>query len=402
MGEIVALQWRRILDSRGNPTVECDVWTPSGFGTAAAPSGASTGAHEVTAFPKGSVSEGVRQARSRLLPALEGADVQAQQEIDARIEEADGTHDFDHIGGNVAIATSLACAKAAASEQGMELFRYMGGSLATQLPIPFGNVLGGGEHAIGGTDIQEFMAVPQTRDPKESVFAQARVHQEVSHILSDRLPNQALGKGDEGAWVAPIDNREALDVVQEACELISADTGHDIGIALDVAATELWNGQAYEYDEKNRSTDEQLEFLLDLVDEFPIISIEDPFHEEAFEAFAELTDRVDDDVLVIGDDLYTTNEDRLRRGIETTASNAILIKPNQIGTLTRTVRTVRLAHRSGLKTVISHRSGETPDTTIAHLAVALGCHGIKTGAVGGERIAKLNELVRIDERIGES
>jgi enolase len=401
LGEIVALQWRKILDSRGNPTVECDVWTPSGFGTAAAPSGASTGANEVTPFPKGSVDEGIRQARSRLVPALEGADVQAQSDIDARIEEADGTHDFEHVGGNVAIATSLACAKAAASEQGMELFRYLGGSLADQLPIPFGNVLGGGAHAIGGTDIQEFMAVPQTRDPRESIFAQARVHQEVSHILSDRLPEQALGKGDEGAWVAPIDNTQALEIVEEACNLIARDTGLDIDIALDVAATELWNGQTYEYNDTTRSTEEQLEYLLDLVDRFPITSIEDPLDEEDFEAHAELTER-GDGLTVVGDDLYTTNEDRLRRGIETAASNAILIKPNQIGTLTRTVRTVRLAHRSGLESIVSHRSGETPDATIAHLAVALGSHGIKTGAVGGERTAKLNELVRIEERIGES
>lgn len=400
MGEIVAIQYRRILDSRGNPTVECDIWTPNGFGSAAAPSGASTGAHEVVAFPKGSVREGIRQARSRVVPALEGADVTDQQGIDQALEEADGTPNFESLGGNVAVATSLACAKAAASEQGQPLFRYLGGALADELPIPFGNILGGGAHAIGGTDIQEFMAVPRSRTPSESVFAQARVHKEVSRILSDRLPDTALGKGDEGAWVAPISNEEALDVVEEGARLVGNDLGVDIGIALDVAATELWNGKAYTYRSGDRTTDEQLSFLVDLAERFPIVSIEDPFDEEDFQAHADLTAEVGDDVLVVGDDLYTTDEDRLRRGIEETATNAILIKPNQVGTLTRTVRTVQLAHRSGLKTVMSHRSGETPDETIAHLAVALGCHAIKTGAVGGERIAKLNELIRIEERIG--
>jgi enolase len=402
LSEIVAIQWRRILDSRGNPTVECDVWTPNGFGTAAAPSGASTGENEVTAFPNGSVDEGIRQARARLLPALEGADVRDQEGIDARIEEADGTPDFQKIGGNVTVATSLACAKAAASEQGRELFRYLGGALADQLPVPFGNVIGGGEHAIGGTDIQEFMVVPQDRRPSRSVFAQARAHREISRILSDRRPGETIAKGDEGAWVAPVSSDEALEITEEACQLIGRDEGIDLSIALDVAASELWDGKAYTYTDENRTTAEQIDFLADIVDRYPITSVEDPFHEEDFEAFAEFTDRVGDDVLVVGDDLFTTNEDRLRRGIDQGAANAILIKPNQIGTLTRTVRTVRLAQRHGLATVMSHRSGETPDATIAHLAVALGCHAIKTGAVGGERIAKLNELIRIEERIGES
>ncbi len=400
MGEIVALQYRRILDSRGNPTVECDVWTPNGFGTAAAPSGASTGANEVVAFPKGSVKEGIRQARSRVLPALEGHDATHQEAVDQALEEADGTPSFENIGGNVAVATSLACAKAAASDQGQPLYRYLGGAMADQLPIPFGNIIGGGAHAIGGTDIQEFMAVPASRSPSEAVFAQARLHKETSRILSDRLPDTPLGKGDEGAWVAPVSNEEALETLEEACQLVGKDLGMDVGIALDVAASELWDGDAYAYREGPRSTEEQLELLVSLVDRFPIVSIEDPFHEEDFQAHARLTDRVGDDVLVVGDDLFTTNEDRLRRGVDETAANAILIKPNQVGTLTRTVRTVQLAHRSGLKTVMSHRSGETPDETIAHLAVALDCHAIKTGAVGGERIAKLNELIRIEERIG--
>lgn len=400
MGEIVALQYRRILDSRGNPTVECDVWSTNGFGTAAAPSGASTGAHEVVAFPKSSVKEGIRQARSRILPALEGHDVLHQESIDQALEEADGTPNFESIGGNVAVATSLACAKAAASEQGQPLYRYLGGALADKLPLPLGNIIGGGAHAIGGTDIQEFLAVPQSRIPSKAVFAQARLHKEASRIINDRLPDTPLGKGDEGAWVAPVSNREALEILEEACKLVGDDVSIPLTIGLDVAASELWDGDAYAYRDQDRSTDEQREFMIELADRFPITSIEDPFHEEDFDAHAELTREIGDDVLIIGDDLFTTDEDRLRRGIEETAANAILIKPNQVGTLTRTVRTVQLAHRSGLKTVMSHRSGETPDETIAHLAVALGCHAVKTGAVGGERIAKLNELIRIEERTG--
>ncbi len=400
MSQILDVRYRKILDSRGNPTVECDVWSEAGFGTAAAPSGASTGANEVVAFPKGSVDEGIRQARNRFAPALEGFDATDQEGVDAILEESDGTPDFESVGGNVAVATSLACAKAAASEQGRPLYRYLGGALARQLPIPFGNVLGGGAHAIGGTDIQEFMAVPDTRRPQDAVFAQARVHKELSRVLKDRLPDTTLGKGDEGAWVASVSNEEALEVTQEACQLIGKDIGVDIGIALDVAATELYHDGAYRYKDQDRSTGEQLDMLVDMVDRYPIVSIEDPFDEEDFEGFADLTRAVGDRCLVVGDDLFTTNEDRLRRGIQEGAANAILIKPNQVGTLTRTVRTVQLAHRSGLKTIMSHRSGETTDETIAHLAVALGCHAIKTGAVGGERIAKLNELIRIEEQIG--
>lgn len=398
--EIVAVRYRQILDSRGNPTVECDVWTDEGFGTAAAPSGASTGANEVVAFPKGSVEEGIRQANARFVPSLDGMDASDQEAVDAALEEADGTPNFESIGGNVAVATSLAVAKAAADDEGIPLFQYLGGTLARTFPIPFGNVLGGGAHAIGGTEIQEFMAVPETRSPASSVFAQARVHKEVARALKERLRDTAIGKGDEGAWVAPVTNEEALEVVGEACELVGSDLKLGIGIALDVAATELWDGQAYVYKDRKRTTEEQLSFLTDLVDRFPIVSIEDPFHEEDFDAHAQLTAAVGERCMVVGDDLFTTNEDRLRRGIEQSSATAILIKPNQVGTLTRTVRTVQLAHASGLRTVMSHRSGETPDDTIAHLAVALGSHAIKTGVVGGERIAKLNELIRIEERIG--
>lgn len=398
--QILSVHYRKILDSRGNPTVECDVWTDTGFGTAAAPSGASTGANEVVAFPKGQAGEGVRQGRNIFAPVLEGMDARDQGAVDQALEEADGSPNFENVGGNVAVATSLAVAKAAASAQGLPLYQHLGGALSHQLPIPFGNVLGGGAHAIGGTEIQEFMAVPQVRSPSTSVFAQARVHKEVARVLKDRLPDVALGKGDEGAWVAPITNEEALEITTEACDLVAQDLNLEIAIALDVAATELYDGKTYAYRDGEKTPQEQLSFLVDLVDRFPIVSIEDPFDEEDFDSFSELTAEVGDEVLVVGDDLFTTDEDRLRRGLDQAAANAILIKPNQVGTLTRTVRTVHLAHRSGLKTIMSHRSGETTDDTIAHLSVALGCHAIKTGAVGGERIAKLNELIRIEERTG--
>ena len=342
----------------------------------------------------------MRQGHARFARAIEGMDVADQEGIDAALEEADGTPNFESCGGNVAVATSLACARAAADEQGLPLFKHLGGALATQLPIPFGNIIGGGAHAIGGTDIQEFMAVPDVRRPSEAVFLQARVHKEVAQILKDRLPGTAIGKGDEGAWVAPLTNEEALEVLTEACQLVSDDMRQPIGIALDVAATELWDGETYQYRSGKRSTEDQLAFLSELADRFPIVSIEDPFHEEDFDAFAQLTKAVGPRTLVVGDDLFTTNEDRLARGIQESSASAILIKPNQVGTLTRTVRTVQLAHASGLKTVMSHRSGETPDDAIAHLSVALGSHAIKTGAVGGERVAKLNELIRIEEQTG--
>ena len=399
MGAIENVYFRKILDSRGNPTIEVDVLAEDGFGRAAAPSGASTGAHEVAAWAKGGVDESLRVARDELVEELMGIDVLLQREVDEQLVEFDGTDNFSKMGGNLAVATSLAVARCAAHTLEIPLYAYLGGAFVSKLPRPFGNVLGGGAHAVGGTDIQEYMAVALGPTVAESVFANARVHKLVKEKLKERFPGVSLGKGDEGAWNAPIGNVEALEVVSEACRQTRDEMGVDVRVALDVAATELWDGKVYNYKDGKRTTSDQVEFLADLAKRFEILSIEDGLAEDDWDGWIELTKRIGDRALVVGDDLFTTSPERVRQGIERRAGNAVLVKPNQIGTLTRTVETIQLAHEAGFKTIISHRSGETTDDAIAHIGAAFGCFGIKTGAVGGERIAKLNELIRIEEEL---
>ncbi|HVM46183.1 MAG TPA: phosphopyruvate hydratase [Candidatus Thermoplasmatota archaeon] len=399
MGAIENVYFRKILDSRGNPTIEVDVLAEDGFGRAAAPSGASTGAHEVAAWAKGGVDESLRVARDELVEELMGIDVLLQREVDEQLVEFDGTDNFSKMGGNLAVATSLAVARCAAHTLEIPLYAYLGGAFVSKLPRPFGNVLGGGAHAVGGTDIQEYMAVALGPTVAESVFANARVHKLVKEKLKERFPGVSLGKGDEGAWNAPIGNVEALEVVSEACRQTRDEMGVDVRVALDVAATELWDGKVYNYKDGKRTTSDQVEFLADLAKRFEILSIEDGLAEDDWDGWIELTKRIGDRALVVGDDLFTTSPERVRQGIERRAGNAVLVKPNQIGTLTRTVETIQLAHEAGFKTIISHRSGETTDDAIAHIGAAFGCFGIKTGAVGGERTAKLNELIRIEEEL---
>ena len=399
MGAIESVYFRKILDSRGNATIEVDVLAEDGFGRAAAPSGASTGAHEVAAWAQGGVDESLRVARDELAEDLIGIDVLLQREVDLEITEFDGTDNFSKIGGNLAVATSLAVARCAAHTLEIPLYAYLGGAFVTRLPRPFGNVLGGGAHAVGGTDIQEYMAVALGNSVAESVFANARVHKLVKEKLKERFPGVSLGKGDEGAWNAPIGNVEAAEVVAEACRQTRDEMGVDVRLALDVAATELWDGKVYNYKDGKRTTSDQVEFLADLAKRFDILSIEDGLAEDDWDGWIELTRRIGDRCLLVGDDLFTTNPERVRQGIDRRAANAVLVKPNQIGTLTRTVDTIQTAHDAGFKTIISHRSGETTDDAIAHIGAAFGCFGIKTGAVGGERIAKLNELIRIEEEL---
>ena len=399
MGAIEEVFFRKILDSRGNATIEVDVVAEDGFGRAAAPSGASTGAHEVAAWAPGGVDESLRVARDQLAEELEGVDVLLQREIDDALDELDGTGNFSRIGGNLAVATSLAVARCAARSLDIPLYAYLGGAFVSRLPRPFGNVLGGGAHAVGGTDIQEYMSVALGPTVQESVFANAFVHKEVKRLLKERLPGQALGKGDEGAWTAPIGNIEAAEVVHEACQKAQQEFGFEVRLALDVAATELWDGKAYNYKDGKRTSADQVEFLADMVKRFNILSVEDGLAEDDWDAWVELTKRVGSKCLLVGDDLFTTNPKRVKDGIERGAANAVLVKPNQIGTLTRTVETIQLAHENGYRTIISHRSGETTDDAIAHIGAAFGCFGIKTGAVGGERTAKLNELIRIEEEV---
>ena len=393
---------RKILDSRGNPTVEVDVLSGSHVGRCAAPSGASTGKHEVLAFPKSGIEKAMADFRYDATPRLVGRDASDQKGLDALLRELDGTGNFGKMGGNLAIATSIAAAKVSASRRGIPLYRYVSLHERFEMPYPFGNVIGGGRHAIGGTDIQEFMVVSFGPSAKDSVFANALVHRKVRERLVKARPRDALGKGDEGAWVARIGNHTAMDILSDACKEASDELGFKCLMALDMAASEFYEKGRYRYKEGYADPAKQIEFVADIVDEYGLYSVEDPLEQEDYEGYAQLTKAVGKKCLIVGDDLFVTNVNRLAKGIDMGAANAILVKPNQIGTLTDMVETVKLAQARGFKTIMSHRSGETTDDTIAHLAVGLGSHGIKTGAVGGERIAKLNELVRIEEGLKRS
>ena len=386
---------RTILDSRGNETVEAEIYTGCGFGRASAPSGASTGTYEAKVRP---AREAVEDARKNLIPSLIGEDTRDQITFDALLRENDGTPDFSSIGANVAVALSLACAKAAASSLDLELYQYLGGAFASQTPLPLGNVIGGGAHAPNATSIQEFLVVPTgASGASEGVFVNAAVHKTVKGILQKR--GKLSGKGDEGAWAPAISDTEAFEILSEAIAAVSDEMNVEVRMGIDVAASELWDGKRYHYKDTDRTTEDQVAYMADLVDRYNLIYIEDPLFEEDFEAFADLTEAVRDRCLICGDDLFVTNVERITKGIETCAANCVLIKPNQIGTLTDTFEAIHLARNNGMGTVMSHRSGETTDATIAHLATAFECVFLKTGAVGGERIAKLNELIRIEELI---
>ena len=395
MTRITSVSLRRVLDSRGNPTVEADVLTESGgFGRAAAPSGASTGEFEAIELP---ASESIAAAREHAVPRLEGLFAGDQRSVDAALRAADGTEDFSASGANSAVAISMAAAKAGADVLGTPLYQHLGGAFRGEnFPIPLGNVVGGGEHATEATHIQEFLAAPVGAPSVEAaVFANAATHAAVADVLDER--GVPAAKGDEGAWAPPISDAEAFEVVAEAVDRVADEVGFEVRFGLDVAAAELYDAEAeaYVYGDETKSTDEQVEYVAGLVDEYDLAYVEDPLDENDYEAFAELTDRVGDRTLICGDDLFVTNVERLREGIDVGAANSILIKPNQIGTLSDAFDAVELATRNGYESVISHRSGETEDTTIAHLAVATDAPYIKTGTVGGERTAKLNELIRI-------
>ncbi len=388
---------RRIIDSRGNPTVEAEIKTRNGVGIAAAPAGASTGTHEAMAWPENSVSIGMQRAEEKVMPKLIGISADDQKNFDSILKEIDGTQNFSNIGGNICVALSLACAKAAANASNETLFHYLGQKEEYSIPAPMSNVLGGGAHAVGGTDIQEYLVTAFDNDVNTAMEANAAVHKEVKAVLKKKFPNIALGKGDEGAWVAPMKNVEALELVVEAAQKVETETGVEIKTGLDIAASEFFIDGKYKYKEQNLTPEEQVDFVLGLIEEYDLHSVEDPLDQEDFDSWAALTEQTD--ALIIGDDLYVTNKERLQKGIELGSTNSILIKPNQIGTLTDTIETVELAKENEMANVISHRSGETTDTTIAHLGVAFDSHAIKTGIMGGERVAKLNELVRISEKL---
>ena len=394
MTRIEAVRYRPVLDSRGNKTVEAEVTTDSGgFGRAAAPSGASTGEHEAVELP---VEEAIAAAREHVAPRLEGREFAGDQRgVDSALHAADGTEDFSAVGANVAVATSMAAAKAAADVLGVHTYQHLGGAFrGRNFPVPLGNVLGGGAHAEDATAIQEFLVAPVgAPSVRQAVFANAAVHARVKELLED--DGVPAAKGDEGAWAPAVDDATAFDVVAEAADDVADEFGFDVQLGLDMAAAECYDGDEYTFGDDVRSTEEQVEYVAGLVAEYDLAYVEDPLDENDFAAFAELTDRVGDETLVCGDDLFVTNTERLQRGIDAGAANSILVKPNQIGTLSDAFDAIELAARNGYDPVVSHRSGETEDATIAHLAVATDAPFIKTGAVGGERTAKLNELIRI-------
>ena len=390
------IKLRKIIDSRGNSTVEADISTNDGFGRAAAPAGASTGTFEAQAWPENNVDLGISNARKKLIPLLTGIPANDQKAFDDIIKNEDGTKNLQNVGGNISVALSLACAKAAADSKNIPLFEHVSKTKSYSIPAPMSNVLGGGAHAIGGTDIQEYLVTSFDNDVNTAIETNAAVHKEVAKILKEKFPNIALGKGDEGAWVAPLENVEALELVTKAVDNVHKETGVEIRTGLDVAASEFYKNGKYVYKEQTLTPEEQVDFMLGLIEEYDLHSVEDPLDQNDFQSWASLTDQTDS--LIIGDDLYVTNSERLKQGIDMKSTNSILIKPNQIGTLTDTVKTVEMAKNSDMATVISHRSGETTDASIAHLGVAFESHAIKTGIMGGERIAKLNELVRISEK----
>jgi enolase len=395
MTSIEVIELRTILDSRGNPTVEADIYTANGYGRSAAPSGASTGTFEAIVKPP---REAVDYALQNVIPALIGMDACDQEGFDEQLRDIDGTANFSEIGANVAVALSLANAKAAASSMGQPLFRYLGGAFAKEMPLPLGNIIGGGAHAENATEIQEFLVVPgDAADAEEAVFANAAVHRHVKELLKKH--NKSCGKGDEGAWAPQIDDALAFELIAEATGLVADEMNISVDMGIDVAASQMWNKEGYTYRNKVRSTEEQIAYIAELIDTYKLVYVEDPLYEDDFDAFSELNSQVGNRCLVCGDDLFVTQVDRIMQGIEQDAANCVLIKPNQVGTLTDTFAAVQLAHTHGLDTVMSHRSGETTDTTIAHLATAFSCIFLKCGVVGGERIAKLNELIRIEEQL---
>ena len=404
---------RRVLDSRGDPTIEIEVVVRGnrganvGFGRAAAPSGVSKGKHESIAYPKGGVEVSIKKVRGLIAPKLIGVAASEQEKIDRMLHELDGTSNFSKIGGNAAVAVSMAVARAAASALGKPLYRYLGGGRAIQLPYPLGNVLGGGAHAGKmAPDIQEFISIPVgAKRFTDAAFANAQVYNKVKTLIEAKDTTFTGGKGDEVAWAPNLNNLDALEVVALACEEVAGEVGFEVRPALDVASSSLYDAKkqryVYERGGVNRDGGEQIDFILELIETYKLLYVEDPLHEEDFDGFAELTRKAGKRCLICGDDLFVTNVRRIQKGLKAGAANAVLIKPNQIGTLSDTLAAVKLAKKHDYVTVVSHRSGETPDETIAHLAVAWGCPLIKTGVAGGERVAKLNELIRIEEELGK-
>ena len=414
MGTIIDIHAREILDSRGNPTIEVDVTLEDGtLGRAAVPSGASTGAHEAVEkrdsdknrYNGKGVLNAVAAVNGEIAEELIGYDVTEQLSIDTLMIEMDGTPNKSRLGANAILGVSLACAKAAADFCNLPIYRYVGGATSKTLPVPMMNIINGGEHADNPIDIQEFMIMPVAA---ENIKDAIRIGSEIFHTLKNELKNAHLstGIGDEGGFSPNIKTaREAIDFILKSTEKAGYSPGSDIFLALDCASTEYYNDNKYSFKGEGRelSSIENIAYLESLVKDYPIISIEDGMAEDDWEGWIALTETLGDKVQLVGDDLFVTNPSRLKMGIEKKAANSMLVKVNQIGTLSETLNAVEMAHRANFTNVMSHRSGETEDATIADLAVATNCGQIKTGSLArSDRLAKYNQLIRIEEELGDT
>jgi enolase len=411
---IIDIHGRQILDSRGNPTVEVDVLLEDGsFGRAAVPSGASTGAHEAVERRDGDksrwggkgVDDAVEAVNGEIFEAITGLDAEDQADLDRAMIELDGTENKGRLGANAILGVSLAAAKAAADARGLPLYRYVGGVSAHVLPVPMMNIINGGEHADNPIDFQEFMVIPVGAP---SLAEAVRCGSEIFHQLKKALHDKGLatGVGDEGGFAPNLaSTTDALDFIMQSVEKAGYKPGDDVMLALDCAATEFFKDGRYDMAGEGRvlSSDEMAEYLADLTRRYPIASIEDGMAEDDWAGWKTLTDLIGDKVQLVGDDIFVTNPTRLKRGISEGIGNSLLVKVNQIGTLTETLAAVSMAQRAGYTAVMSHRSGETEDATIADLAVATNCGQIKTGSLArSDRLAKYNQLIRIEEELGDS
>jgi enolase len=411
VASIDAVIAREILDSRGNPTVEVEIGLDDGtVARAAVPSGASTGAFEAVELRDGGDrygGKGVQRAalavEDEIAPEILGFDATEQRLVDQVMIDLDGTPNKERLGANAILGVSLAVAKAAADSSGLPLFRYVGGPNAHVLPVPMMNILNGGSHADSDVDIQEFMIAPIGA---ESFREALRMGAEVYHALKSVLKKEGLstGLGDEGGFAPNLpSNRTALDLILSAIDIAGFTAGSDIALALDVAASEFYDNGVYTFESASKSAEEMSAYYAGLVADYPLVSIEDPLNEDDWDGWKTLTDAIGDKVQIVGDDLFVTNPERLARGIDSATANALLVKVNQIGSLTETLDAVSLAHRNGYRCMMSHRSGETEDVTIADLAVATDCGQIKTGAPArSERVAKYNQLLRIEEELDDA
>jgi len=408
---IKSVKAREILDSRGNPTVEVEVTLDNGsLGRAAVPSGASTGAFEAVELRDGGkrylgkgVENAVNNINQKIAQLVIGSNPEDQRSLDQKMITSDGSKNKSNLGANAILGVSLAAARAAAISKGESFYKFIGGSKANLLPVPMMNILNGGAHADTNVDIQEFMVAPIGASTfKESLRWGAEIYHSLKSVLKKK--GLATSIGDEGGFAPNLaSNRAALDLILEAVEVAGFKAGSEIALAMDVAATEFCENGEYNFEGKKFTSDQMISYYADLVASYPLISIEDPLDEDDWAGWAQLTQKLGDQIQIVGDDLFVTNPERLQRGIDSKTANALLVKVNQIGTLTETIDAVNLAHKNGYRSMMSHRSGETEDTTIADLSVALNCGQIKTGAPArSERVAKYNQLLRIEEELGNA